>query len=338
MGGEAAAEALRGPLMVAEALRQDAGPPARKGAVESSSTWRRSDRVGLAVCWVLGIGFCAIAAAIVLFMLVQGIKYVRPALLVTSPTAGFNESQTGGFLDPLVGTVVVALLGMAIALPVGVAVAVWLSEYARPFGLARAAESTIEMIAGTPSIVLALFGILIFSSPVAGFLSRTSGHVVYGRSFFAAGAMLSLVALPLIVGSTREGLQAIPSHIREASFAVGKTKFATIRRILLPSARPSVVTGAMLGVGRIIGDTAVIVVLLGATLTLNGAGHVPVLSLLKGTGSTLTSFVYENAPTGEANQPTKAYAAAFVLLLMVLVLNLCVDLVTRRGKEVRWSR
>jgi len=324
--------------MVTEVLKQETRPPAHKGAVESSSTWRRSDRVGLAVCWVLGIGFCAIAVAIVVFMLVQGIKYVRPSLLFTSPTAGFNESQTGGFLDPLVGTVVVALLGMAIALPVGVAVAVWLSEYGRPFGLARAAESTIEMIAGTPSIVLALFGILVFSSPVVGFLSRTSGHVVYGRSFFAAGAMLSLVALPLIVGSTREGLQAIPSHVREASLAVGKTKFATIRRILLPSARPSVVTGAMLGVGRIIGDTAVIVVLLGATLTLNGAGHAPVLSLLRGTGSTLTSFVYENAPTGEANQPTKAYAAAFVLLLMVLVLNLCVDLVARRGKAATWSR
>src|SRR6202030_3826191 len=107
-----------------------------------------------------------------------------------------------GFLDPLIGTVLVALLGMAIALPVGIAMAVWLSEYGRPFSLARAAESTVEMIAGTPTIVLALFGILIFSSPVLGFLSRTSGHVVYGRSFFAAGAMLSLVALPLIVGST----------------------------------------------------------------------------------------------------------------------------------------
>jgi phosphate transport system permease protein len=324
-------------MMAGEALTQQAGPAVRKSAVERSSTWRLSDRVGLAVCWVLGIAFCAIAAAIVLFMLVQGITYVKPSLLLTSPTAGFDQSQTGGYLDPLIGTVVVALLGMAIALPVGIAIAVWLSEYGRPFALARAADSTVEMIAGTPSIVLALFGVLIFSSPVLAFLSRTSGHVVYGRSFLAAGAMLSFVALPMIVASTREGLQAIPAHVREASLAVGKTKFATIRRILLPSARPSVVTGAMLGVGRIIGDTAIIVVLLGATLTLNGSGHVPVLSLLKGTGSTLTSFVYQNAPTGENNQPAKAYAAAFVLLLMVLALNVCVDLISRRGKAATWS-
>jgi phosphate transport system permease protein len=93
----------------------------------------------------------------------------------------------------------------------------------------------------------------------------------------------------------------------------------------------------MLGVGRIIGDTAIIVVLLGATLDLNGAGHTPVISLLRGTGSTLTSFIYENAPTGENNQPTKAYAAAFVLLLIVLALNLVVDLVSRRGRVATWS-
>ena len=184
---------------------------------------------------------------------------------------------------------------------------------------------------------LALFGLLIFSSPILGFLSRTSGHVVFGRSFFAAGAMLSLVALPLIVGSTREGLQAIPAHIREASLAVGKTRFATIRRVLLPTARPNVITGTMLGLGRIIGDTAIIVVLLGATLTINQAGGTPLVGLLKGTGSTLTSFIYENAPTGESNQPSKAYAAAFVLLLMVLALNLCVDLIGRRRKALTWS-
>ena len=108
----------------------------------------------------------------------------------------------------------------------------------------------------------------------------------------------------------REGLQAIPGHVREASYAVGKTKIATTRRVLLPAARPSVVTGAMLGVGRVIGDTAIIVLLLGATLRFNAAGDIPLLDTLRGTGSTLTSFVYQNAPTGEANQPTKAYAAA----------------------------
>jgi phosphate transport system permease protein len=225
---------------------------------------------------------------------------------------------------------------MGIAMPVGVGVAVWLSEFGRPVALARVADSTIEMIAGTPSVVLALFGILLFQSPALGFLSRSSEGVVYGRSFFAAGAMLSLVGLPLVVANVREGLQAIPNHVREASYALGKTKIATTRRVLLPAARPSVLTGAILGAGRVIGDTAIIVVLLGGTLTFNSSGAVPLLSLLRGTGSTLTYYIFYNAPTGEGNQPTKAYAAAFVLLAIVLALNVAVDVATRRSRRLRW--
>ncbi len=304
---------------------------------ESASTWRLIDRAGLAFAWLLGLIFCAIAASIVIWLLIQGLRYVRPSLLVTHPTVGYTENQTGGFLDPMIGTVLVALVAMAIALPVGVATAVWLSEYGRPSALARVAESTVEMLAGTPSIVLALFGTLIFEAPALGFLSQTNGGVVFGRSFFAAGAMLSLVALPLVVATVREGLQSIPGHVREASYAVGKTKIATTRRVLLPAARPSVITGSMLGLGRVIGDTAIIVVLLGSTLNLQGVGSAPLLGTLRGTGSTLTSYIYYNAPTGDGNQPDKAYAAAFVLLMLVLVLNVGVDFFARRAKKVRWG-
>jgi phosphate transport system permease protein len=286
----------------------------------------------------MGILFCAIAAAIVIYFLVQGLKYLRPDMLWTRPHQGFTQSQTGGLQDPLLGTLLVGAMGMAIALPVGVAIAVWLSEYGRPSALARVVESTVEAIAGTPSIVLALFGTLIFSNTALGFLTRTSEGVVFGRSFFAAGAMLSLVALPLVVGSTREGLQAIPQHIREASYAAGKTKAATTRRILLPACRPQVATGAMLGLGRIIGDTAIIVVLLAATLNFETVGSVPILDVLKGTGGTLTSYVYQASPTGELDQPEKAYAAATILLLMVLLLNAAVDVVHRRARKAgTWS-
>jgi phosphate transport system permease protein len=306
--------------------------------VDRHSAWRLSDRIGLVLCWALGILFCSIAAAIVIYFLIEGLTYVRPWMLVTPAKVGFTEADTGGFSDALLGTMIVATMGIAIALPVGVAIAVWLSEYGRPAALARAADSTIEAIAGTPSIVLALFGTIIFSSTALGFLSRSTNGVVFGRSFFAAGAMLSLVALPLVVASTREGLQAIPQHVREASYAVGKTKAATTRRILLPAARPQVATGAMLGLGRIIGDTAIIVVLLGATQNFSPTGSIPVVKYLQGAGTTLTNYVYANAPTGELNNPQKAYAAAFVLLGIVLVLNAFVDIVHRRARKVgTWS-
>jgi phosphate transport system permease protein len=314
-------------------------PRQSKGAVEGSATWALTDRIGLAICWALGILFCAIAVAVTVYLFIQGIKFLKPSMLVTPAAAGFTQAETGGFSDALFGTLIVAVMGISIALPAGVAIAVWLVEYGRPTALARITESTIEAIAGIPSIVLALFGTVIFSSTALGFLSRTSEGVVFGRSFFAAAAMLSLVALPLIVASTREGLNSIPRHIREASYAVGKTKAATTRRILLPASRPQVATGAMLGLGRIIGDTAIIVVLLGATQNFAPVENAAFpFNYLRGAGTTLTNFVYEASPTGNLNQPQKAYAAAFVLLLLVLALNGAVDVIHRRARKVgTWS-
>lgn len=311
-------------------------PP--RPALDQAPAWRPLDRVGLALCWFFGLFACAVAVAIIVYLLVQGIKYLRPEMLVTSPVGGIAGGGTGGLKDPIAGTVLVAAMAAILALPVGVLMGVWLSEFGRPTALARAVESAVEATAGVPSIVLALFGVIIFSQPWAGFLSREmSGGIVYGKSFIAAGAMLSVVALPLIIASTREGLQSIPSHVREAAWAVGKTKWATIRRVLLPVIRPQIVTGLMLGVGRVIGDTAIIVILLGATLRLEAAGGTAGVDTLRGTGSTLTSFVYTFAPTGEGNQPGKAYAAATILLLMVLALNAVVEIVARRSRRFSWN-
>jgi phosphate transport system permease protein len=326
-------------MSTAEAIKPGApltpAPTPKRRSVDSRSSWRITDRIGLAFAWALGLLFCAITAAIVLYFLIEGIRYVRPSLLVTHPTAGFNQNQTGGFFDPLMGTLLLAAMAMVIALPAGIGIAVWLSEYRRPAALARIAESTIEMMAGAPTVVLALFGTIIFTTPALGFLSQVTNGVVLGFSFFAASTMLSLVALPLVVTNVREGLQAIPSHVREASYAVGKTKIATTRRVLLPAARPNVITGAMLGVGRVIGDTAIVVILLGSTLNFQPAGGL--LGLLRGQGSSLTYYIYYNAPSGEGNQPQKAYAAAFVLVVIVLVLNFIVELAGRRAKRMRWS-
>ena len=320
-------------MSTAPAATAGVRPRARTG-----SSYRLTDRIGLGLAWLLGLLFCAIAAAIVVYFLVEGIRYLRPSLLVTNPKAAASESQTGGFLDPMLGTFIIAAMAMAIALPAGVAIAVWLSEFGRPPALARVAESTIEMMAGEPAVVLALFGLALFELPALGFLSQSTHGVVLGQSFFAAAALLALVALPMVVANVREGLQAIPSHVREASYALGKSKIATIRRVLLPAARPSVITGTMLAIGRVIGDTAIILLLLGGTLTFQSANSVPLLGLLRGTGDTLTGYIYYNAPTGDGNQPGKAYAAAFVLMLMVLALNLGVDLVLSRSrKAARWS-
>jgi phosphate transport system permease protein len=305
---------------------------------QGGESWSLGDKIGVAMAWAAGILLCLLAAAIVFYMLFRGLQYLSASLLVSHPEVGLDQSRTGGFLDPIEGTVILTVLGTAIATPIGVGIAVWLSEYARPSWLARAVESGVEIVAGTPSIVLAIFGLLVFQQSVFGFLSFTAeGNAVFGRSFFTAGAMMSLIALPLIVGSTREALQAIPGHVREASYALGKDRISTIRRVLLPASRRGIGTGVTLGMGRIVGDTAIVVVLLGASLQIAPENGTPVWGLLKGTGSTLTTYVYNNSPAGEGGAPQKAYAAAFVLLLIVILLNLAVDLIARR-KEPAWTR
>jgi phosphate transport system permease protein len=305
---------------------------------QSTASWPLVDRIGYWLCWGTGIALCAIALAIVLFMLVKGVSYLRPSLFVQSPAPSQVQSQAGGFLDPIIGTFILTAEGTLIAAPIGVALAAWLSEYGRPTILARAVDSAIEMIAGIPSVVLAIFGLLVFAQGFLGFLSqRAATGAVYGRSFFAAGVIMAILAMPLIVGATREGLAQIPDHMREAAYALGKTRASSIRHVLLPAIRPNIASGIVLGMGRIIGDTAIVTLLVGVTLKNEAVGNVPIIGTLRGTGSTLTSYVYNDSPAGEGNAPQKAYAAAFVLLMVVLALNALVTRLTA-GSNTRSPR
>ncbi len=317
--------------------RRPAGPLGRIRGARGDS-WSLGDKIGLASAWAAGILLCLIAAAIVLYMLFRGLQYLSLEMIFSSPQAGLDQTKSGGFLDPLEGTLALTVIATLIAAPIGVGIAVWLTEYGRPSWLARAVESGVEIVAGTPSIVLAIFGLLVFQQGIFSFLSyEATDGVAFGRSFFIAGTIMSLIALPLVVGASREALHSIPRHVREASYALGKDRISTIRRVLLPASRRGIGTGVALGMGRIVGDTAIVVVLLGATLQNDPQGGVPGLSFLQGTGSTLTTYVYNNSPVGEGGSPEKAYAAAFVLLLIVIALNFAIDMITC-GRGPSWTR
>jgi phosphate transport system permease protein len=292
-------------------------------------SWRWGDRLVLAAAWGAGIFLCVVAASIVLYMGYRGIQYLSPSLIFSHPRVSETGGFAGGFLDPLLGTIILTVIGIVLALPLAISSAVWIAEYGRPSWLGRVVESSIEIVAGTPDIVIAIFGLAVFQISLLAPLSFTSeGGGVYGRSFIAAGAMMSLLALPPIYAATRDGLQAVPGHQREAAFALGKTRITTIRRVLIPSVRSNIATGVTLGISRIIGSTAIVLILLGS-LKLEPQGSVPGLSLLRGTGSSLTSYIYEASPAGEGGAPQKAYAAAFLLLIFVLALNLIVDRIGR---------
>jgi phosphate transport system permease protein len=292
--------------------------------------WRVRDQIVLVAAWAAGLGLCVVAGAIVIYMGVRGFQYLRPDLLVTRPRVSSTQAGSGGFLDPLVGTAALTVVGLLIALPLGVCSATWVVEYGRPRWLARLVESSIEIVAGTPDVVIAIFGLTVFELGVLGPLSSSSeSGVVTGHSFIAAGATMSLIALPPLYAATRDGLQAVPAHMREAAFALGKTRIATIRRVLLPAVRSNIATGATLGISRIVGDTAIVIVVLGESQRNEPASSIPLLGFLRGTGSSLTSYVYDNSPAGEGNAASKAYAAAFVLLLFILALNATVGMISR---------
>jgi len=309
----------------------DAAPPSpTRGRGSSMWEWRIRDQIVLVAAWVAGLGLCLVTGAIVIYMGVRGFQYLRPDLLVSRPLVSTSEAGTGGFLDPLLGTFALTAIGIAIALPLGVCSAAWMIEYGRPAWLARLVESSIEIVAGTPDVVIAIFGLTIFELGILGPLSSTSeAGVVTGHSFIAAGVTMSLIALPPLYTATRDGLQAVPAHMREAAFALGKTRIATIRRVLLPAVRSNIATGATLGISRIVGDTAIVIIVLGETQRNEPNGSLPILGFLRGTGSSLTSYVYDNSPAGEGNAANKAYAAAFVLLLFILALNAAVGWISR---------
>ena len=186
-------------------------PPRRTRPRESSSTWPLLDRLGLAACWATGLLLTLCAVGIVAYMAVKGVQYLKLSLLFEHPTIDANQHTSGGFLDPIEGTVVITIIGIGIAGPIGVGIAIWLAEFGRPVWLARFVESGVDVIAGVPSIVLAIFGLILFTQPVFSGLSVSSqGVSAYGRSFMIAGIIMSLIALPLMVGSTREALFAIP--------------------------------------------------------------------------------------------------------------------------------
>jgi len=298
--------------------------PMRQGPGRRSSIggWRWSDRLMMLGAWAAGLFLCLTAAAIVIYFAVRGVEYLNPQLIFERPQVSASQSGSGGFLDPLLGTLLLPAIGLAIATPLAVATAVWLVEYGRPAKLARIVELCIEIVAGTPDIAIAVFGVAVFQLSFTGIFSSTSeAGVVVGRSFLAAGATLSLIAIPPLFVATRDGLQAVPSHMREAAFALGKTRIATIRRVVLPSVRSNIGTGATLGISRIIGDTAIVILLVGNTARIETVGGVPGVNVLRGLGSTLTTYIYGNSPAGEGGAPQKAYAAAFLLLLFILALN-----------------
>lgn len=265
---------------------------------------KSSERIAFFIFRLLGFSVLALLLALLGFIVYNGIGVINWEFITTAPTEGMTA---GGFYPAIVGTLCLVAGSMIVAFPVGIMSAIYTQEYARDGWLVRIIRIMTNNLAGIPSIVFGLFGMALFVNTLG-----------FGDSIAAGSLTLGLLALPLVIRTTEEALKAIPDTYRTGSYALGAGKLQTIFRVVLPAAFPDIITGLILSIGRVSGETAPI-------LFTAAAYFLPKLpSSIFDQVMALPYHLYVIATSGtdlEASRPI-AYGTALVLITIVLVMNL----------------
>ncbi len=251
-------------------------------------------------------------ALVVYFICYNGITNLSPELFEWKYTTA-NQSM----MPALINTIIMVVFTLIIAVPIGVSAAIFLVEYADSQSrFIRVVRMAAETLAGLPSIVYGLFGMLFFVLALGWNYSSLSGTLT-----------MVLMILPLITRTTEEALLAIPASFREGSYALGAGKLRTVFRTVLPSAVPGILSGVILSIGRVVGETAALIFTLGSATEI-----IPALAPLTNTqstsGRTLALHVFYCIQEG--NHTDAAYATAFVLLCLTLLINIGSTLVANK--------
>lgn len=266
------------------------------------------------------------AASISVFLLLGIIGYVfmkgfhklSPSFF-TSVTSALKG--TVGIAGNLVNTLYIIIITLLIATPVGVGGAIYLNEYAKPGKLVHLIEFTTETLSGIPSVIFGLFGMVFFGNVLG-----------LGYSLLNGALTLTLMVLPLIVRNTQEALRTVPDSYRSGALGMGATKWYMIRTILLPPAMPGILTGVILAVGRIVGESAALLFTAGSARLLPKLTGFFAENIAKlghkamETGGTLTIELYLQMQNGEYET---AFGIGCVLIIIVLLINLLLKLVTK---------
>jgi phosphate transport system permease protein len=241
---------------------------------------------------------------IVFFLVKNGWRAINWTFLTQAPTDSMTQ---GGILPCIVGTLYLSLGAIAVALPIGVASAIYLHEYARPGRLMRIIRLGINNLAGVPSVVFGLFGLAFFVT-----------WLHFGVSILAGALTLGALSLPVIIGASEEALRTVPQTYREASLALGATKWQTIYKVVLPAALPGILTGAILGLSRAAGETAPIMF----TAAVFYTPQLP--TSVFDEIMALPYHIYVLATAGTEIEATRhlQYGTALVLIILVLGMNL----------------
>ncbi len=249
-----------------------------------------------AAVWLAAAVTALSLLSVIVYISVKGAPYLKPELFSPHYT-----TENVSMLPSLINTVFITLLSLLCALPVGIGAAVYLTEYAgRGNRLVAVTAMTAETLSGIPSIVYGLFGSLFFVKFLGLGLSLLSGTLT-----------LSIMILPLIMRSTEEALKSVPDSYREGSFGLGAGKLRTVFRIVLPSAAPGILSGVILGIGRIVGESAALIFTAGTVAER--------ATSLFSSARTLSVHMYAISSNGMYIEQT--YATAVVLLLLVMAIN-----------------
>ncbi|CAM5691270.1 phosphate ABC transporter permease PstA [Mycolicibacterium aubagnense] len=261
---------------------------------------------------VTAFGIAMVPLAWVLFVVIErGWRAIISSTWWTRSLQGvLPEEFAGGVYHALYGTVVQASIAAVLAIPLGVMAAIFLVEYGGG-RLARTATFMVDVLAGVPSIVAALF---IFSLWIT-----TLG---FTQSAFAVSLALVLLMLPVVVRSTEEMLKLVPNDLREASYALGIPKWKTIARIVVPTALPGIITGVLLSIARIIGETAPVLVLVGYARSIN-------FDVFDGNMASLPLLIYTELINPQPAGQLRVWGAALTLIIVVAILILAAAGATR---------
>ncbi|MDD6174567.1 MAG: phosphate ABC transporter permease PstA [Firmicutes bacterium] len=250
------------------------------------------------------ITFCVLAF-LVAYILINGIPHLQPSLFEWKYTTD-NQSV----VPAMINTISITVLSLLIAVPLGIASAIYLTEYAnKKSPVVTVISMTAETLSGIPSIVYGLFGNLFFLTALG-----------WGYSLLSGAFTLAIMILPLVMRTTQEALISVPVSYREGSFGLGAGKLRTIFRVVLPSAVPGILSGVILSVGRIVGETAALIFTSGSVAKL-------ATGIFSG-GRTLAVHMY--VLSGEGLYFDQAYATAVVLLVIVLIINMISNTIAKR--------
>jgi phosphate transport system permease protein len=252
--------------------------------------------------------------AILVAVVAEGAKTLNAYFFTHSMRNVTSTSGGGGIYHAIIGTIEIVGIAALIGIPIGILVAIYLVEYGRRSPLARLVSFFVDVMTGVPSIVAGLF---IYTFWVLALGNERSG--------FAGSLALAILMIPVMVRATEEMLKLVPNELREASYALGVPRYRTILRVVLPTALSGIVTGAMLAVARVAGETAPLLLTTFLSQSIN-------VNPFKDPQASIPTFIWDQISTGTTVAVARAWAGALTLILLVMGLNLVARLVARRTR------